>query len=52
MSTIGQRAYLEALDIPVWIRKELAESVPEFIPPVLKLGPGSSQLLLVCSSVH
>jgi len=44
-----QRAYLEAMDIPVWVRKELANRVPDFIAPRLKLGPGSGSVLLVCS---
>ena len=47
----GQLAYLEALDIPVWVRKELAEQVPELAPVALKLGPGASEVLLVCSGI-
>lgn len=44
-----QRAYLEAMDIPVWVRKELSNRVPDFIAPQLRLGPGSGSVLLVCS---
>jgi DNA polymerase III psi subunit len=47
-----QHAYLEALDIPVWIRKELAGNVSDFVPCSLKLGPGSGHLLLVCSALE
>jgi len=51
MSEARQRAYLDALEIPVWVRKELAAQVPEFVSPPLKLGPGSGPVLLVCSRV-
>ena len=51
MNDANQRAYLEAMDIPVWIRKEFADQVPDFASPGLKLGPGSSQILLVCSGI-
>jgi hypothetical protein len=52
MSESVQRAYLEALDIPVWIRKEVAEQESANAAPGLKLGPGSSELLLVCSDLN
>ena len=52
MSESRQRAYLEALEIPVWVSKELAAQVPDFISPCLKLGPGSGHVLLVCSALE
>jgi len=51
VSEASQRAYLEAMEIPVWIRKELAERAPDFVPPGLMLGPGSSQVLFICSRI-
>ena len=48
MNPSSQRAYLEALDIPVWIRKELAEKETASVAVGLKIGPGSSQTLLIC----
>jgi hypothetical protein len=51
MSEARQRAYLEALDIPVWVRKSAAEQVPGFDSPALRLGPGSGQVLLICAAV-
>lgn len=50
MNSSSQRAYLEVLGIPVWIRKELADQESTGTPAGLKLGPGSSQTLLVCAS--
>jgi hypothetical protein len=47
----GQLAYLEALEIPVWVRKELAAQTPELAPIGLKLGPGASEVLLVCGGI-
>ncbi|MFT5139449.1 MAG: hypothetical protein ACI9H8_000684 [Lysobacterales bacterium] len=47
----GPLAYLEAMDIPVWVRKELADQSPELTPVGLKLGPGESEVLLVCSGI-
>lgn len=49
MNDATQRAYLEALEIPVWVRKELAESAKVVAPTGLKLGPGKGQVMLVCS---
>ncbi len=46
-----QRAYLEAMEIPVWVRKELAGQVPDFVSPALRLGPGSGHVLLICAAV-
>jgi len=51
MTEARQRAYLDAMEIPVWVRKELADQVPDFVSPPLKLGPGSGPVLLVCSRV-
>ena len=51
MSEAIQRAYLDAMEIPVWVRKELADQVPDFVPASLKLGPGSGPVLLVCRRV-
>ena len=48
----GQRAYLEALEIPVWVRKDLAGSAPAFEPCSLKLGPGSGQVLMVVAALE
>ena len=56
MSDVNQRAYLEAMEIPVWVPKEqiIRENVdraPEFVSPGLQLGPGTGEVLLVCGSV-
>lgn len=41
-------AYLEAMDIPVWVRKELAGAVRRNAASALHLGPGSGPLMLLC----
>ena len=56
MNVTDQRAYLEALEIPLWVRTELVRQISnsvtqDFVPPGLSLGPGSSQVLLVCSGI-
>ena len=56
MSDVNQRAYLEAMEIPVWvpreqINRENVDQAPVFVSPGLKLGPGSGEVLLVCGSV-
>ena len=56
MSDVNQRAYLEAMGIPVWVPKEHVnrenvDQTPEFVSPVLKLGPGAGDVLLVCGKV-
>ena len=52
MNPSGQRAYLEAMGIPVWISKEHAEQENLQAAPGLKVGPGSSQILLVCAGAE
>lgn len=51
---IAQRkqAYLEALGIPVWVRKELANQKPDIEPASLTLGPGSGEVLMICAGVE
>ncbi len=51
MSEVNQRAYLEAMGIPVWVRKEYVDQVPGLVSPALKLGPGAANVLLVCARV-
>ena len=61
MSEANQRAYLEAMEIPVWVRKEnvnresvnreCEDQTPGFVSPALKLGPGAGDVLLVCKRV-
>ncbi len=61
MSEVNQRAYLEAMEIPVWVRKEnvnrefvnreRVDQAPGFVSPALKLGPGTGDVLLVCGRV-
>ncbi len=56
MSEVNQRAYLEAMEIPVWVRKEYVnrecvDQAPEFVSPTLRLGPGAGDVLLVCGRV-
>lgn len=46
-----KQAYLEALGIPVWVRKELAGLEPDFVPAKLTLGPGNGEVLMICASV-
>lgn len=43
-------AYLEAMEIPVWVSRGAADDAPEVAALSLHLGPGSSGLLLVCAS--
>jgi DNA polymerase III psi subunit len=50
MNEATRRAYLEALDIPVWIRKEHAEALAAEPVSLLRAGPGSGQVLLVCNA--
>jgi len=46
-----QRAYLEAMDIPVWTLRVAGPSAPAS-GAMLKLGPGSGGVLLVCGADH
>jgi hypothetical protein len=48
MTGARQAAYLEAMGIPLWVRKG---AVPESGEPLsgLRLGPGSGRFLLLCS---
>lgn len=50
MKEATRRAYLEALDIPVWIRKEHAEALPAEPAKLLRAGPGAGQVMLVCAA--
>jgi hypothetical protein len=43
-------AYLEAMGIPVWVRKEVAAVAIRGVGCGLRLGPGSGQFLLLCSN--
>lgn len=53
--TTDQLAYLEALGVPVWARKELVDGQDRAaadhgqFPAGVRLGPGSGQFLLLCS---
>jgi hypothetical protein len=47
LSEARRLAYLEALEIPVWLQRGQAQPAS---PKGLRLGPGSSGLLLVCAS--
>lgn len=49
----NQRAYLDAMGIPVWTLRETAEIEPTAVEPglSLKLGPGSGGVLLICAAV-
>lgn len=46
MNEARRLAYLEALEIPVWMQRDEA---PAAGPAGLQLGPGSSGLLLICA---
>lgn len=46
MTEARRRAYLEALEIPVWLKRGGAAAAG---PACLQLGPGSSGLLLICA---
>lgn len=52
LNSADQRAYLEALDIPVWVSKDKAGQVQASSTRGLVLGPGSSETLLVCSGLE
>ena len=52
MNTAGQRAYLEAMGIPVWVRRGLAQAAGPTPVAALQLGPGKGPLLLLCAGVH
>lgn len=51
MLSSRQHAYLRAMDIPVWNLRDLAASAPA-LDTLLKLGPGSGGILLVCGADH
>lgn len=51
MSSERQRAYLDAMDIPVWCLREpvISESASVENPVGLKLAPGNDGVLLICA---
>ncbi len=51
MLSSRQRAYLRAMDIPVWNPRVATPAEPA-ASTLLKLGPGSGGVLLVCSADH
>jgi len=51
MLSSRQRAYLQAMDIPVWSLRFATPSEPA-AGALLKLGPGSGGVLLVCGADH
>jgi len=51
MLSSRQRAYLQAMDIPVWNLRVAAAAEPA-AGTLLKLGPGSGGVLLVCGADH
>jgi len=51
MLSSRQRAYLQAMDIPVWNLRVAAPAEP-VSGALLKLGPGSGGVLLVCGADH
>lgn len=53
MSTPRQRAYLEAMGIPVWVARNAPgeDLVESGAPAAVQLGPGSGHLLMLCGSV-
>lgn len=51
MLSSRQRAYLQAMDIPVWNLRVADPSEPA-AGALLKLGPGSGGVLLVCGADH
>ena len=48
--TTRHTAYLEAMGIPVWVRKEIAAKPGREAAAGLRLGPGSGQFLLLCAN--
>jgi DNA polymerase III psi subunit len=56
MNQPRQQQYLEALDIPAWVRKEYVTGSKSGFEAVasglLTLGPGSGHLLLVCGDLN
>jgi len=48
--TSRHTAYLEAMGIPVWVRKEFAAQAGRDELAGLRLGPGSGQFLLLCAN--
>lgn len=51
MNPAGQRAYLEAMGIPVWVRRGQAQAAGPAQVAGLQLGPGKGPLLLLCAAV-
>lgn len=51
MIPAGQRAYLEAMGIPVWVRRGPAQAAGPRQVAGLQLGPGKGPLLLLCAGV-
>lgn len=53
MTTPRQRAYLEAMGVPVWVaRTAPGEQLVEApTPSAVQLGPGNGELLMLCGSV-
>lgn len=53
MTTPRQRAYLEAMGIPVWVARNAQgeQLVEPGTPATVQLGPGNGHLLLLCGSV-
>lgn len=52
MISARKQAYLEALEIPVWVRRELVCQLPDFVPAGLALGPGSGEVLMICAGME
>ena len=56
MADAHQLAYLKALGIPVWVRRgdsgQADQMSDQWAVSTLKLGPGSSSILLVCSNTN
>jgi hypothetical protein len=51
MNPAGQRAYLEAMGIPVWVRRGPAQAAGPTQVASLQLGPGTGSVLLLCAGV-
>ncbi|HSM68298.1 MAG TPA: hypothetical protein VK830_01185 [Xanthomonadales bacterium] len=51
MNPAGQRAYLKAMGIPVWVRRGPAQAAGPAQVAGLQLGPGKGPLLLLCAGV-
>jgi DNA polymerase III psi subunit len=47
-----QQAYLDAMDIGVWCLRDAVKTpvLSKYVPAVLKLGPGSGGVLLICAA--